>query len=254
MAPEDNTAVSADALKAAELALRQAVEAHGTMHPVVLEKLESYVALARQAGQHAQADKLEEKARILRTQLSTAAAGSNPALAAAPASAPSAAASAPAGSTAAPTPAPAASTTAAPPAVAAAAEPAASSPQTPADDLAPAGQSASPISEAPTAEQHLYNSKGEHIAVAFEGNIYAPSGKFLARWDESLQAFIDERGWYFGHILDGNRVGKDPLWQFRHMNFGVQATAGSRIGWSKQPDTDRRMLPDGYIDIEFPEE
>jgi hypothetical protein len=103
-------------------------------------------------------------------------------------------------------------------------------------------------------EKHLYNSKGEHIAVAFDGDLYSPSGKHLARWEEDLSAYIDDRGWYFGEIVDGNRIASNSTWHYKHMNFGTKATAGHRSGWQRQSDTSRTMLPSGFSDIVFPEE
>ena len=39
--------VIAEELKAAELALREAVATHGTTHPIVLERLDFFIQLAR---------------------------------------------------------------------------------------------------------------------------------------------------------------------------------------------------------------
>lgn len=232
MAADDIASVTAEDLQGAELALRQAVQAHGTTHPVVLEKLEAYVALAKKAGNTAQAEKLEEKAKILRKALGIES----------PTAAPSVAApAAPPAPTPAPNPAPTASPEPATAAVSPSPQATATAVETQPDELR-------------YVEKHLYNSKGEHIAVAFDGGLYTPFGKYLGRWDAELDAFIDDKGWYLGQIVEGDRLAKDPNWHYRLMNFGNIASAGNRTGWTRQPDTDRVMLPYGYNDISFAEE
>jgi hypothetical protein len=250
------------ALKAAELELRKAVEVHGTHHPAVLAQLESYVRLCRQHGQDAQAEKLEAKAAILRKALGTLGESVGTAAPGAVAAAQSAQPNAPT-----PTPAPApaglpqaASGISPAPAVPPAAASAAASAAAPAAHTAELEPAAAPALAAQVqefdryTEKHLFNSKGEHIAVAFDGDLYSPNGQHLARWEADLNAYVDDRGWYFGEIVDGDRIARDPNWHYRHMNFGTKATAGNRSGWQRQSDTSRADLPFGYADIVFPED
>ncbi len=218
--------VIAEELKAAELALREAVATHGTTHPIVLERLDSFIELARKAGNEMLAAKLEDKAKIIRQALQLAA----------PAPATGTAATA----TVAPAVAPAASV---PPAKA----------PTPTVAPAPAAEEKASAEDQSFVEKHLFNSRGEHVAVVFDGHIYSPVGKYLGRWDEELDAFIDDKGNYLGQAVEENRLAYDPNWHYKYMNFGTKSNAGSRTGWSRQPDTDRILLPLGFVDVNFAE-
>lgn len=231
MVSEQNVDAGAEALKNAELALRAAVAEHGPTHAVVLQRLETFIGLCRQFGKAEQAAKLEEKAVAIRAILAKQAPAAPPApLAEEPVKQPE-------------------------PTIQAEDE---EEPEL--EVIMPArAQLASPAPTAvaltdSTAEKHLYNSRGEHVAVFFDDALFTPVGKFLARWEPDLDAFIDDKGWYFGQIIMDNRLAYDPIWHWRHMNFGTKATAGSRIGWARQPDTDRTMLLDGYNDVSFAEE
>ncbi len=59
------------ALSAAEAAVREAVACHGTTHPEVLDKLEKFVALLYKAGDTAKAEKLNERAQVLKKILAS---------------------------------------------------------------------------------------------------------------------------------------------------------------------------------------
>src|SRR5688572_8196626 len=68
--------VTDEELKTAEKAIREAVGKHGTQHREVLQRLEEYIMLLRGAQMLDQAEKLEERAGVLRKIL--AAAGAPP--------------------------------------------------------------------------------------------------------------------------------------------------------------------------------
>jgi hypothetical protein len=61
---------NSDSLKQAAADIRAAVAEHGNVHPVVLQKLESYVEMLVAAGNNAEADKLKERAQQIRKILS----------------------------------------------------------------------------------------------------------------------------------------------------------------------------------------
>jgi hypothetical protein len=69
----EDTVVSAESLKAAEMAVREAVGKHGPSHPDVLTCLETFIGLLHKSGNSAQAQKMEERAKQIRQMLGAAA-------------------------------------------------------------------------------------------------------------------------------------------------------------------------------------
>ena len=217
MADEKNNQGAGDeAMQRAAAAVKQAVSLHGATHREVLKKLEEYVALLHQSGKSEEAGQLEKKAAMIRQALKSQEAGGT---APAPAGPPAQSDRAPAG-----------------------------------EPSAVATSVAQPAQGTIAAEQtslSLYNSRGEHIAVAFEGHIYTPHGKHLGRWLDQLNAFVDREGWYFGEIVEENRLARDPNWLYRQMSFGNKGNEGDRAGWPGEPDTHPVVLERGYEDVKI---
>lgn len=67
--------ITIEQLKEAELAVRQAVAEYGAQHEQVLHTLENYIELLQNSGNTAQAEKLLQRANLLRANLGLAAAG-----------------------------------------------------------------------------------------------------------------------------------------------------------------------------------
>jgi hypothetical protein len=214
-------------IQAAEAAVREAVATHGKVHPVVLEQLERYIVCLRQAGKDAEVQKMEQHARALKQQLE----------AVQPAPAATAGGAHPAASAAAATPG------AAP----------AATPVEPAGATPGATPEATPGITPGTPALDLYNSKGNHVAVAWDGFIFMPDGRNIGRWVPDLEAFLDRSGAYLGEIVEGNRLACHHDWPYKHMNFGDTGNTGDCAGWMHQPDTRSQLLPRNYDDFEFPE-
>ncbi len=100
-------------------------------------------------------------------------------------------------------------------------------------------------------EIFLYDSKGQHVAVACKGALYSPAGENLGRLLEDYDVFLDRSGWYLGQILDGNRLARDPTWIHRHLNFGDRGNEGNRAGWGRAPDIEKTFFDYGFEDVEF---
>jgi hypothetical protein len=264
------------ALKAAAAEIKESVGKHGNVHPVVLQKLEAYIALLQQAGNQAEADKWNERASAIRKLLTqqggapAAAPAATPAAASAPASAPApAAAPAPVAATPAPASKPPAPVPIPSPSddgsfsldgaddeevsyealeqAAATAKEAAAS--------APAAQSSGPSTDLAADEPvNLYNSQGEHVATCFLGYIYDPEGKNLGRYEADFECFVDRAGRYLGQVYDGNRLVREPTFRYANFNFGDRGNEGHRAGWGRTPDIERTTFPATLEDVNFTEE
>jgi hypothetical protein len=252
-----------EALKAAAAEIKESVAKHGNVHPVVLQKLEAYIALLEQAGNKPEADKWNERAGAIRKMLAQQTAAAAPAAVAAPAPAPTPAAE-PAQK---PAPAPVAA------------------PKTEADDGAyslddsdeemsyEALEQAAAASKAAVAEAaasapaatstadlssddpiHLYDSQGEHIATAFKNYLYSPEGKNLGRYQSDFECFVDRTGRYIGNIHEGNRLVRDVNFKYASFNFGDKGNEGDRAGWGRTPDIERTMLPLTLENVRFSED
>lgn len=97
----------------------------------------------------------------------------------------------------------------------------------------------------------LYNSKGEHVAVAYRAGLYSPQGENIGRLLDDYDVFLDRRGWYLGQIVDNNRLARDITWIHRHLNFGDRGNEGNRAGWGRGPDIERTYFDRGFEDVEF---
>lgn len=130
-------------------------------------------------------------------------------------------------------------------------------PPTPAAASAPAPKPAAPAEQPSTTsqvsvatERPLYNSKGEHVAMEIDGHLYSPNGKYAGYWSQDMEAYISKEGRYLGQVVEENRLGADPNWQFRHLTFS-KGYEGDRAGWSRQADIHRVFLPYGFEDVEL---
>ena len=275
----------AEVLKLSEMQLRDAVSRLGNQHPEVLAMLNQYIGILRQCGQAEKADKLAVKAKELKEVLDARAAEAAKGTTA-PAQEqqkpePNASTSAPSevkpdnnGGTSAASaqPVQAAAQAAVSDATAeeeakkkaeerALARAAAAAAMEEKARAARALREAQEEEEAKNAppdiwganEIHLFDSDGKHIAVAYKGALFLPDGKNIARWDDGLEAFLNRQGWYFGQIVQGNRLAKDDSWQFRHMNFGDRGNEGNSSGFLRQSDESRVLLDKGWSDVELPD-
>jgi hypothetical protein len=102
---------------------------------------------------------------------------------------------------------------------------------------------------APRPEVNLFNSRGEHIAVAWNENLYLPNGKHIGRWAADLAVYLDRKGNYLGIVVEENRLVADKNWQFRNMNFGDRGNEGDRPGWTKKRDIDAVAMPKWLEDV-----
>jgi hypothetical protein len=99
----------------------------------------------------------------------------------------------------------------------------------------------------------LFNSRGEHIAVFANENLYAPSGKHLGRWSDDLQVFLSRKGNYLGAVGYENRLVRDKNWQFRNVNFGDRGNEGDRAGWTHRPDIEPVVMDAWLEDVHLNE-
>lgn len=253
----------AEALKTAEVNLKEAAARLGNFHPDVLNMLDQYGALLRKSGQIEKAEKLEAKAKEMRAKAAQMAAAQGTA-------APASGAAAAGGAAATSAPASGAATelseeeqlareasAAIERANAKAAAAKALEEKARAAREAREAAGTAEISGDPdimgSDELHLFDSDGKHVAVVSSGGLFTADGKNLGRWDESLEAFIDRKGWYLGQIVDGNRLARDTNWQFKHMNFGDKGNEGNRSGFSRQSDIERTTFDKYFEDVELPD-
>lgn len=264
--------VTADSLKAKEQSLREAVSRLGNTHPEVLHLLEDYVAMLRKSGNNELAGKLELKANSIREILvkegrDISRKESKPELSAQAHSAQEdkqsllaekaerAKAAAEQGvfdldmydddadeETKA---------LALELAKQTAGSSSAKSASLNAETAASAPEEAAGVSKSSQEAVFLYNSKGEHVAVAFKLGLYSPEGENLGRLLEDYEVFLDRRGWYLGQIVDGNRLARDLTWVHRHLNFGDRGNEGNCAGWGRTADLERTYFERGFEDVEF---
>ena len=97
----------------------------------------------------------------------------------------------------------------------------------------------------------LYDSRGQHVAVAVEGGLFSPEGKVIGRYLAEFDVFLDCRGWYLGQIIDSNRLTRDPSWQFRELNFGDKNYFGKHSGWGRRGDIERTYFDMGFKDVDL---
>lgn len=276
-----NPGANEEAIKSAETALREAVSRLGNQHPEVLSKLVQYIAALRQCGKAEQADKMELRANALRDilvkdgSLAKAEEAAKAAEAARAAEAAEAARAAAAAKAEQDRKALLAQQAAKSKAAAeegvfdldafadededsialamelvketAATVPVRSAP------VATAAAPAAPEGEGFSKETglFLYNSKGEHIAVAYKNGLYTPSGVNLGRLLEDFDVYIDRDGWYLGQIIEGDRLGRDPTWQHRDLNFGNKGNEGDSAGWGRQADTNAYFFDRPFVDVKL---
>jgi hypothetical protein len=240
---------NSDSLKQAAADIRAAVAEHGNVHPVVLQKLESYVEMLVAAGNNAEADKLKERAQQIRKILSDKGISPLPAASAVPA---------PATPAPAPTPSPAPAPAPAPDAgddemSNEALEAAVAKSVSEREAAAPAPSPSSNGAPDPTSDQAitLYNSGGEHIAVAVNGYIFSPEGKNLGRYQADFEVFVDRTGRYMGQIYEENRLVRDANFRYASFNFGDKGNEGDRAGWGRTADIFRTLLPPYLDDVKF---
>ncbi|MBX9688499.1 MAG: hypothetical protein K2X27_17450 [Candidatus Obscuribacterales bacterium] len=121
--------------------------------------------------------------------------------------------------------------------------------------LAPAAvKAATAVAEATASREEaaaifLYNSKGEHVAVAYKAGLYSPQGENIGRLLEDFDVYLDRSGWYLGQIVDGNRLARDLTWKHRDLNFGDRGNEGNCSGWGRSPDIERTFFDRGFEDV-----
>jgi hypothetical protein len=118
---------------------------------------------------------------------------------------------------------------------------------------APAPSPSSNGAPDPTSDQAitLYNSGGEHIAVAVNGYIFSPEGKNLGRYQADFEVFVDRTGRYMGQIYEENRLVRDANFRYASFNFGDKGNEGDRAGWGRTADIFRTLLPPYLDDVKF---
>lgn len=100
----------------------------------------------------------------------------------------------------------------------------------------------------------LFNSHGEHVAVAYNKALFSPQGENIGRLLEDYDVYLDRNGWYLGQVLEGNRLGRDVAWIHRHLNFGDRGNEGDRAGWGRIADVERTYFDRGFEDVKFGED
>ncbi len=108
----------------------------------------------------------------------------------------------------------------------------------------------SPAKPAGPEERPIFNSRGENIAMEFNGHLYTPDGKYLGYWSADMEAYISKDGRYLGQIAERDRMVRDPSWRFRHLTFG-RGYEGDRSGWHRVADVERVILPFGMEDVDL---
>ncbi len=111
---------------------------------------------------------------------------------------------------------------------------------------------AEPVKQAASDEPvFLFNSHGEHIAVACDKALFSPQGENIGRLLEDYDVYLDRNGWYLGQIVDGNRLARDEAWIHRHLNFGDRGNEGDRAGWGRIADVERTYFDRGFEDVKL---
>jgi hypothetical protein len=196
-ARNDNTALQT--LTYADKSVRDAIAKYGSQSQEVVSVLAQYAALLREFGYEEQAQRVNERVRLMREALGKRA-----------------------------------------------------SEEFPMVQPEESRLHASAPSPSPAEETHLFNSRGEHVAVAWNDNLYTPSGKHIGRWAADLEVYLDRSGNYLGIVAEENRLVCDHNWQYRNINFGDRGNEGNRPGWTKQRDIEPIALPKWLSDVSLP--
>lgn len=118
----------------------------------------------------------------------------------------------------------------------------------------PAAKAAEPVAvSAGTSDEplFLFNSNGEHIAVAMNKALYNPQGQNIGRLLEDYDVYLDRNGWYLGQIVEENRLARDVAWIHRHLNFGDRGNEGDCASWGRIADIGRTYFDRGFEDVKL---
>jgi hypothetical protein len=100
-------------------------------------------------------------------------------------------------------------------------------------------------------QKHLYNSKGQHIAIEQDGRLYSRSGRNIGHFVPEYGIFIDMRGRYVGETMYDNRLLYNRYSPFRTTAFGTWGASGA-IDPVGQPGKQGAIgIPHGYEDVEL---
>jgi hypothetical protein len=99
--------------------------------------------------------------------------------------------------------------------------------------------------------KHLFNSKGQYIAIEQEGRLYTRGGKNIGHFVPEYGIYIDMRGRYLGEVMYENRLLYNRYSPFRSTAFGVWGDAGAIDTFGDPGKPGSIGIPHGYEDVEL---
>lgn len=108
-------------------------------------------------------------------------------------------------------------------------------------------------SHADRGKRFLFDSRGRHIAVVMERQLFNRSGRNIGQYLPQYGIFVDRDGRYLGDVVRSDRLLYNLLSPYCTTNFGGQRTSNATVR-AVQEDEQREDIGRivGYIDLAPP--